>query len=292
LCFGLDINFRKANVTFLFVQKFSVGSASVVHRRYQDGSLPRPGQTDVVLNLMAHIARTPGMLFGVVFDGDDTLWSTEKLYDDARSLAREVVAESGVDADRWEERERCIDVQNVVKLGYSMERFPASCVQAYEDLCRTTGGVVDADIVARVRGAARSVFERDPPLVSGARETLTFLRAKGARLALLTKGDPELQARRIERSGLREFFDVIQIVPEKSPAVIRDVVAALGVDVGSAWMVGNSMRSDVLPAIDAGLRAVRIPAHVWEYERAYDQDTVDRVITASHLADIPALITA
>jgi putative hydrolase of the HAD superfamily len=134
------------------------------------------------------------------------------------------------------------------------------------------------------------VFELDPPLVSGARETLTFLRASGARLALLTKGDPALQSRRIERSGLREFFDVIQIVPEKSPAVIRDVVAALGVDVGSAWMVGNSMRSDLLPAIDAGLRALQIPAHVWEYERTCDHFAADRVITTSHLADIPALI--
>ena len=240
---------------------------------------------------MGQLARTPRMLFGVVFDGDDTLWSTEKLYDDARSRAREVVAESGVDAERWEECERRMDVQNVDKLGYSMERFPASCVQAYEELCRSTGRAADADTVNRVREAARSVFERDPPLVSGARETLTFLRTRGARLALLTKGDPELQSRRIERSGLRELFDVIQIVPEKSPAVIRDVVAALGVDVGSAWMVGNSMRSDVLPAIDAGLRAVQIAAHVWEYERAYDHVAADRVITTSRLADIPALIT-
>jgi putative hydrolase of the HAD superfamily len=239
---------------------------------------------------MTHLARTPRMLFGVVFDGDDTLWSTEKLYDDARSRAREVVAESGADAAKWEERERRIDVQNVVKLGYSMERFPASCVQAYEELCQTTGRVVDFNIVNRVREAARSVFERDPPLISGARETLTFLRTKGVRLALLTKGDPELQARRIEHSGLRKFFDVIQIVPEKSPAVIRDIVAALGVDVDSAWMVGNSMRSDVLPAIEAGLRAVQIPAHVWEYERAYDHARPDRVITTSRLADVPALI--
>lgn len=231
------------------------------------------------------------MHLGVVFDGDDTLWSTEQLYDDARGRARAVVVESGMDGAKWEECERRIDVQNVDKLGYSMERFPASCVHAYEELCRSTGRAVDADTVNRVREAARSVFDHDPPLVSGALETLTFLRARGARLALLTKGDPELQSRRIERSGLGELFDVIQIVPEKSAAVIRDVVAALGVDVGSAWMVGNSMRSDVLPAIDAGLRAVQIPAHVWEYERACNHVAADRVITTSHLADIPALIT-
>lgn len=248
-----------------------------------------PPQNRVLLSLMAY---APRMDLGVVFDGDDTLWSTEQLYDDARSRARDVVAESGMDAARWEECERRIDVQNVDKFGFSTERFPASCVQAYEELCRSTGRVRDADTANRVRQAARSAFERDPPLVPGAQETLKSLRARGARLALLTKGDHELQSRRIERSGLSELFDVIQIVPEKSPAVIRDVVAALGVDVGSAWMVGNSIRSDVLPAIDAGLRAVWIRAHVWEYERSYDQDEVERVITASHLAGIPALISA
>lgn len=240
---------------------------------------------------MAQLVGTLRIPVAVVFDGDDTLWSTEQLYDDARSRARDVVAEAGGDGAKWEEHERRIDVQNVDKHGYSMERFPASCVHAYEELCRSTGRAVDANTVNRVREAAGSVFERDPPLVSGARETLTFLRARGARLALLTKGDPALQSRRIERSGLRELFDVVQIVPEKSPAVILGVVAALGVDVGSAWMVGNSMRSDVLPAIDAGLRAVQIPAHVWEYERAYDHAAADRVITTSHLADIPEIIS-
>jgi putative hydrolase of the HAD superfamily len=241
---------------------------------------------------MTQLMYAPHIVLGVVFDGDDTLWSTEQLYDDARSRARNVVAESGLDAAKWEEWERRIDVQNVDMLGYSMERFPTSCVQAYEELCRSTRRDVDTATADRVRQAARSVFERDPPLVSGARETLTFLRAKGIRLALLTKGDHDLQSRRMERSGLRDLFDVVKIVPEKSPAIIRDVVAALGVDVGSAWMVGNSIRSDVLPAIDAGLRAVWISAHVWEYERAYDQVAVDGVITASHLADVPALIAA
>lgn len=230
--------------------------------------------------------------FGVVFDGDDTLWSTEQLYDDARSDARRVVAESGLDGALWEEVERRIDVQNVARLGYSKERFPTSCVQAYEELCRNAGHALDACIVERVRRAAQSVFDRDPPLVPGAREALGFLRSRGARLALLTKGDRELQLRRMERSGLRDFFDIVQIVSEKSPAIIRDAVAALGVDVGSAWMVGNSVRSDVLPAINAGLRVVWVKAHVWEYEKAFDEVAVGRYITAERLADVPALITS
>jgi putative hydrolase of the HAD superfamily len=229
-------------------------------------------------------------VLGVVFDGDDTLWSTEQLYDDARSKARRLVAESRLNAVKWEELERRIDVEKVATLGYSTERFPASCIQAYEEVCRGEGRSPDPSVAEQVRRAARSVFERDPPVVSGARETLMRLRARGTRLALLTKGDRELQSRRIERSGLRDFFDVVQVVPEKSPAAIRGVVASLGVDVECAWMVGNSMRSDVLPAINAGLRAVWINAHVWEYERVHDYPLNDRVVAVSNLTDIPALI--
>ncbi len=233
---------------------------------------------------------SPAVL-GVIFDGDDTLWSTEYLYDDARSRARLIVSKSGLDGARWEERERLIDVQNVAKFGYSTERFPTSCVQAYEKLCLCAGRTVDTATVERIRRTAQSVFERNPPLVPDAKETLALLSAKGVRLALLTKGDHQLQSRRVDRSGLREFFNVIRIVPEKSPRIIREVVAALGVDVGSAWMVGNSMRSDVFPARKAGLRAVQIPAHVWEYERTEDHIAADGVVPTSHLADIPALIT-
>lgn len=244
------------------------------------------------MSSMVHPTRVSQATLGVIFDGDDTLWSSERLYDEARSRARLIVEECGLDGAQWEERERLLDVQNVAKFRYSTERFPTSCVQAYEKLCLTNKRTVDRAIVEQIRTTARSVFEREPPLVAGARETLTLLRLRGARLALLTKGDYELQRRRIERSGLREFFHVVRIVPEKSPEIIREVVAALGVDAASTWMVGNSMRSDVFPAMSAGLRAVRIPAHVWEHERTHDHITPDGVITTSHLVDVPALVSA
>jgi putative hydrolase of the HAD superfamily len=227
---------------------------------------------------------------GVVFDGDDTLWYTEQLYDDARWNARRIVADAGLDGAEWEKLERRIDVANVALLGYSMERFPTSCVLAYEEACRSQGCTPETAVADRIRHAARSVFARTPPLAPGARETLTCLRTRGARLALLTKGDQELQARRIEGSGLGDLFRVVQIVPEKSPTTIRSMVVSLGVNPESSWMVGNSIRSDVLPALAAGLRAIWINTHVWEYERAHDHLIDERVITISHLVDILDLV--
>jgi putative hydrolase of the HAD superfamily len=232
----------------------------------------------------------PQLAVGVVFDGDDTLWATEQLYDDARLKARLIVADAGLDAAAWEAIERRIDVEKVATLGHSARRFPASCVQAYGEVCRSAGVTPDRLVAERVRRASQSVFACDPPLVPGAREILTTLRARGARLALLTKGDRRVQRRRIERSGLGALFDIKRIVAEKSPETIRQVVASLGISVESAWMVGNSIRSDVLPALSAGLRAIWIRAHVWEYERACDHLVDERVIPLSHLSQIAAAI--
>jgi putative hydrolase of the HAD superfamily len=232
----------------------------------------------------------PRAVQGIVFDGDDTLWSTECLYDAARNSARQVVTEAGFDGAAWEELERRIDVRNVDSMGFSAERFPTSCAQAYEELCRRQSLSPDPAISAKIQQAARSVFELEAPLVLNVRETLRGLRAQGMRLALLTKGDPEIQARRIQNSGLRDFFEVVEIVPEKSASVIRSVVDRLGVEVESALMVGNSVQSDLIPAIEAGLQVVWVNAHVWEYERRGHHLADDRFTSLPSLADIASVI--
>jgi putative hydrolase of the HAD superfamily len=226
----------------------------------------------------------------VIFDGDDTLWSTEELYDDARAAARAIVAASGLDGNEWERLERQIDIDNVPLLGYSMRRFPTSCVQAYEQICHRSGVLPDPSVSALVTEAAESVFARSPAVLPGAHETLAKLRARGVRLALLTKGDPVVQHRRVGQTGLSQFFDVIEIVPEKSPQVILEVTAWLSVDRSHTWMVGNSVRSDILPALEAGLHAIWIDSHVWEHERTHDHLVDERVITAAKLDQIPEIV--
>jgi putative hydrolase of the HAD superfamily len=152
----------------------------------------------------------------VVFDGDDTLWITEPLYDEARSIARSLVEADGLDGSRWEILERRIDIENVEILGYSPLRFPRSCRQAYEVYQSANGGAVDQDLAKRIEGAASAVFERSAQLMPGANETLRALKRSGARLGLLTKGDPAVQRKRIAESRLAPLFDAISIVPRKS----------------------------------------------------------------------------
>lgn len=229
-------------------------------------------------------------LAAIVFDGDDTLWSTEPLYDQARSDAAAEVAAAGLDAEKWEFLERTLDVENVARFGFSVERFPTSCVEAYEAIAQASSVPVDSRVGERVRSAARAVFTQDPPLMPNARETLLDLRLRGVKLGLLTKGDRDLQLRRVERSGLSDLFDAIHIVQDKPPAAFQDIVAALGADPNETWSVGNSVRSDILPAIAAGLRAVWIDAHVWEHEH-YDRPfSHGQVLVASDLAHLSQAI--
>jgi len=226
----------------------------------------------------------------VMFDGDDTLWSTERLYDEARSAARSIVASHGLNAASWEGIQRRRDLNNVLLLGYSMSRFPSSCVQAYEEICRIEKRSRKPSAARRIRRVAQTVFAQEAPVIGGTRETLELLRSQGVRLALLTKGEPRVQERRIDASGLRELFDLVEIVKEKSAETVRSLVARLGVNIDSAWTVGNSVRSDILPALTAGLRAIWIPAHVWEYEDSADDFVDDRVIRARSLEEIPRLL--
>lgn len=227
-----------------------------------------------------------------VFDGDDTLWSTEPLYDRARQQARAEVVLSGLDGAEWEAIERRVDVENVRHLGFTVERFPTSCVQAYEEVARANNVAVNPAVIERVRSAARTVFSQDPPVVFGARELLESLRSQGARIALLTKGDHDLQVRRVERSGLADLFDVIHIVAEKPPAAFRAIVAELDVQPRDTWSVGNSIRSDILPAVEAGLRAVWVDAHVWEHERFEGAFTHHQVLAVGDLVSVADAINA
>ncbi|TMD14715.1 MAG: HAD family hydrolase [Chloroflexi bacterium] len=220
----------------------------------------------------------------IVFDGDDTLWITEPLYDDARQRARAVVEAAGLDGAAWEELQRQMDVDNVERLGLAPTRFPTSCIEAYLALCAKASRGVDPFVKAALLGTAGTVFSQPAQPVPFAREALTLLRSRGYRLALLTKGDPALQRRRIDQSGLASLFDVIQIVDQKTPESIIAVLEKLGVSAGSALSVGNSLRSDVSPSLAAGVQPIWIDSHVWEYERNGQGVPDERVIVIEDLS--------
>jgi putative hydrolase of the HAD superfamily len=219
----------------------------------------------------------------VVLDGDDTLWFVEPLYDDARQLAAGVVHAEGLDQLRWERLERQIDVENVGTFGLSTERFPASCVEAYRRLAAETQCVVSASVETRIRRAAETVFYRKAPSAPELGDLLAKLHEHFT-LVLLTKGDEVVQRKRIADAGIADAIDYISIVPEKSEKNFRGVLAAVGSGPDDAWSVGNSLASDINPALRIGMRAIWIKSNVWEYERRESAPEPGNLVIAADLS--------
>jgi putative hydrolase of the HAD superfamily len=225
----------------------------------------------------------------VVFDGDDTLWFVEHLYDQARAAAALVVKRAGLDPVWWEARERQIDVENVESFGVSAARFPTSSVTAYQELARAAGRSVDPAVEADVRQAAESVFSMSATPAEGAREVLEELRP-AYDLALLTKGEDWVQNKRIADAGLLSEFATIRIVPEKGDREFADLLVEFGVEPTHAWSVGNSLASDINPALRVGMKAIWIDAHVWEHERREPVPGDGHLIIAPSLKAVPGII--
>jgi putative hydrolase of the HAD superfamily len=203
----------------------------------------------------------------VVFDGDDTLWDTQVLYDMAKNEFFQVLGDLGFARDVVATKFAEIDVGNVERLGLSRLRFPTSMRQTYEFLCEATGEGVRDDVSAHVARIAGRVFESTPVVRPDAVEALSLIGAY-YRLVLFTAGDEEVQWMRVRQSGLQSRFDVVEVLPQKTSETWARLLRSKGLRASATWSIGNSVRSDINPALDLGLRCVLVSGGGWEFERA------------------------
>ena len=126
-------------------------------------------------------------------------------------------------------------------------------------------------------------------LTPGARAVIEEM-ADTHRLALLAEGDPGVEQNRIADSGLADLFEIVRIVDRKARSSFRGVLTEAGVEAGDAWSVGNSLPSDINPALELGMGAVWVDAHVWEHERREWMPADGYLIACAALTDVPAAI--
>lgn len=227
----------------------------------------------------------------MIFDGDDTLWRVEELYDAALLEAQQSIETAGIPGEEWRLLQREHDLRNVKTLGMSPERFPLSSQQALLEIGRKHSWDVPPDLVEKVVAISQTVFARQAPVMPMARQVLTSL-VPAFRLALLTKGDPLIQQGRVKDSGLIDCFERVQVVPDKNEKVFTEIVSDFDVRPEKAWSVGNSLASDVNPALRAGLNAIWIDAHVWEHERRETVVTHPRLVVLNSLQQVPPALLA
>jgi putative hydrolase of the HAD superfamily len=203
----------------------------------------------------------------IAFDGDDTLWHNERSYRDGRERFRQLLARAGVVLTA-EDIEACVnrtEVANIDVYGYGVSSFALSLIETAIGL--TEGRITGADLHGIVE-LAKGMLTENVELFPGAHDVLTRLAASYP-LMLITKGDLLHQTSKLERSGLRDCFRFVEVVSHKTTDVYAAILSRHSVDAARFLMVGNSLRSDVLPVVEAGGLAIHIPAALsWAHEHA------------------------
>ncbi|MCL6505557.1 MAG: HAD family hydrolase [Bryobacteraceae bacterium] len=216
-------------------------------------------------------------------DADDTLWENNIYFERAIEefvclLARCEPAPSQIRAVL-----DAIEHANRKTHGYGSRGFLLNLRECY---FRLAGDAVRAEDLARLDSIGRELRAHPIEIIEGVPETLAYLSSRH-HLVLFTKGDPAEQQDKLERSGLKPFFSRSVVVREKDAEAYRAVLEELGVGRERSWMVGNSPRSDINPALEAGLRAVYIPhPHTWRLEQEEIRDGAGRVLTLSRFAEL------
>jgi putative hydrolase of the HAD superfamily len=224
----------------------------------------------------------------IALDGDDTLWHSEHLFIDTQDRFRQLVRPH-VDLVDAALDERLLDVErrNLPLFGYGVKAFTLSLVETAIEV--TEGRIPGRDLQA-VLDLGKALMDHPVELLDGVREAVDRL-TDTYRVMVITKGDLLHQESKLARSDLAELLWRIEIVSEKDEATYRNILERHGIDPTTFVMVGNSVRSDVLPVLAVGGRAVHVPYPVtWALEHIEPDPDIHDFPVLESLADLPACI--
>jgi putative hydrolase of the HAD superfamily len=222
----------------------------------------------------------------VFFDADNTLWHVEHLYDDARDrFCAELSSLHQIDPVVASEYQQARDKELYQTYGYSACRFARS----FEDTLLHFVPHAAPELVRHVRAIATEVFDQPAVPAEGLEEALKSL-VPHFKLAIVTAGERWVQERRLATFCFREYFSAIDIVETKTAEVFSRIVAAHSADPHETWVIGDSIRSDILPATAAGLRAVLVVSKNWERVERQDLQLPSGALVASSITSAVKLI--
>jgi putative hydrolase of the HAD superfamily len=229
---------------------------------------------------------TSASLTTIGFDADDTLWQNEQFFRMTEAQFVAIVAGYAEDADisaRLMETER----RNLARYGFGIKGFTLSMI---ETAIEVSGGRIPSAIIGEILEAGRDMLSHPIETLPHVAETLKAV-AGAYRIVLVTKGDLFDQERKLAQSGLGDLFDAVEIVSDKTPETYGRIFARHGDGADRAMMIGNSLKSDVLPAIAAGSWGVHVPHELtWAVEHAEAPRSAPRFREIEHLGELPDLL--
>lgn len=219
----------------------------------------------------------------LIFDADDTLWENNIYFEDAFDQFCEYLAHSSMSPSDIRAVLDDIEVANIKIHGYGSKNFARNLAECFERLSQHK--ISEADL-ASVKEFAHAILERPIELLEGVAETVCELSARHE-LTIFTKGDPEEQRIKIDRSGLAEHFVHAAIVREKNQAAYQVLAEERGFQPDRTWMIGNSPKSDINPALAAGLNAVFVPhPRTWGLEKEDVPEWHPRLLRVERIAEL------
>ncbi len=219
----------------------------------------------------------------LLIDADDTLWENNIYFEDAFDEFVEYLGHSRLTPAEIRDVLNEIESTNAKIHGYGSMNFGRNLQECYQHLAE---GHIAAGDLEQVMAFAARILRKPIELIAGVAETLEYL-SERHELTLFTKGHPEEQKLKVDHSGLAGYFAHTAIVKEKDVPTYRALIADRGIDPQAGWMIGNSPKSDVNPALEAGLGAVFVPhARTWVLERTELRRDFPRLIEVESFTDL------
>lgn len=198
----------------------------------------------------------------IAFDADDTLWRNEIYYKEAEEKLSHLLS-AFHPPELVGQRLFETETRNIEAYGYGIKSFTLSMIETAIELAHTN---ISTEEIQKIMGFGKEMIEKEVELLTGVRKTIQALSISHT-LMIITKGDLLDQERKIKRSGLEKFFKYFEVVSEKTDKTYKRILDKYGIASKNFLMVGNSLKSDVLPVAEIGAIAVYIPNNTtWAHE--------------------------
>jgi len=222
----------------------------------------------------------------IAFDADDTLWHNEILYTTTQDKYKQLLSEY-LSAELIDQKLYETEMRNLDYFGYGIKGFTLSMIETAIEL---TAGRIQGWQIQQIIELAKKMLQAPIQLLPHVKETVAHLAAIYP-LMVITKGDLLDQETKIARSGLAGYFTHIEIVSEKNQATYQTLLDRYNLEPRRFLMIGNSLRSDILPVVALGARAIHIPYHTtWAHEAVADDYTSQDYFELEHIGQLPALL--
>ena len=227
-----------------------------------------------------------GQIEVIGFDADDTLWVNEPYYRDAEKQFVNLIAAYGVEGDIAEALFKT-EIANLELYGYGIKAFMLSLVECAIAL---SNGSVSSQTISRIIEIGKGMLRRPIELLDDVKGVLESL-APDYKLIVATKGDLLDQEGKMKRSGIASCFHHIEVMSDKKEEHYVHLLNHLDIEPSRFLMIGNSMKSDIIPPLNLGARAIHVPFHTtWAHEEVDEEPDSDRFLRVEGIRDIPGLI--